>query len=68
MKYKYTIKIHTVIDYSDLEKIMNEYGAKGYRVVKAEFIDYIIESGRPMKKFVVYLEQKVNKWKQITTF
>ena len=38
---------------------MNEYGAKGYRVVKAEFIDYIIESGRPMKKFVVYLEQKV---------
>jgi hypothetical protein len=38
---------------------MNEYGTKGYRVVKAEFIDYIIESGRPMKKFVVYLEQKV---------
>ena len=59
MKYKYTIKIHTVIDYSDLEKIMNEYGTKGYRVVKAEFIDYIIESGRPMKKFVVFLEQKV---------
>ena len=55
MKYKYTIKIHTVIDYSDLEKIMNDYGTKGYRVVKAEFIDYIIESGRPMKKFVVYL-------------
>ncbi len=36
MKYKYTIKIHTVIDYSDLEKIMNDYGTKGYRVVKAE--------------------------------
>ena len=61
MKYKYSIKIHTVIDYSDLEKIMNDYGTKGYRVVKTEFIDYIIESGRPMKKFVVYLEQKVKK-------
>lgn len=59
MKYKYTIKIHTVIDYSDLEKIMNDYGTKGYRVVKAEFISDLFESGRPMKKFVVYLEQKV---------
>ena len=59
MKYKYPIKIHTVIDYSDLEKIMNDYGTKGYRVTKAEFIGDLFESGRPMKKFVVYLEQKV---------
>ena len=59
MKYKYTIKIHTVSDYSDLEKIMNDYGTKGYRVTKAEFIGDLFESGRPMKKFVVYLEQKV---------
>ena len=59
MKYKYTIKIHTVADYSDLEKIMNDYGTKGYRVSKAEFIGDLFESGRPMKKFVVYLEQKV---------
>ena len=59
MKYKYTIKIHTVADYSDLEKIMNDYGTKGYRVTKAEFIGDTFESGRPMKKFVVYLEQKV---------
>ena len=59
MKYKYTIKIHTVIDYPDLEKIMNDYGAKGYRVTKAEFIGDLFESGRPMKKFVVYLEKKV---------
>ncbi len=59
MKYKYTIKIHTVADYSDLEKIMNDYGTKGYRVTKAEFIGDLFESGRPMKKFVVYLEQKV---------
>ena len=61
MKYKYSIKIHNVVDYSELENIMNDYGSNGYRVVKAEFIDYIIESGRPMKKFVVYLEQKVKK-------
>jgi hypothetical protein len=61
MKYKYTIKIHTVIDYSDLEKIMNDYGTKGYRVVKAEFVGDVFESGRPMKKFVVYLEKKINK-------
>lgn len=59
MKYKYTIKIHTVADYSDLEKIMNDYGTKGYRVTKAEFIGDLFESGRPMKKFVVYLEKKV---------
>ena len=59
MKYKYTIKIHTVADYSDLEKIMNDYGTKGYRVTKSEFIGDLFESGRPMKKFVVYLEKKV---------
>jgi len=59
MKYKYTIKIHTVIDYVELENVMNDYGAKGYRVTKAEFIGDTFESGRPMKKFVVYLEQKV---------
>ena len=59
MKYKYTIKIHSVVDYPELESVMNDYGAKGYRVTKAEFIGDIFESGRPMKKFVVYLEQKV---------
>ena len=59
MKYKYTIKIHSVVDYSELESVMNDYGAKGYRVTKAEFIGDLFESGRPMKKFVVYLEQKV---------
>ena len=61
MKYKYTIKIHSVVDYSELESVMNDYGTKGYRVSKAEFIGDTFESGRPMKKFVVYLEQKVNK-------
>ena len=61
MKYKYTIKIHTVIDYAELENVMNDYGAKGYRVSKAEFIGDMFENNRPMKKFVVYLEKKVKK-------
>ena len=59
MKYKYTIQIHSVVDYSELERVMNDYGTKGYRVTKAEFIGDTFESGRPMKKFVVYLEKKV---------
>jgi hypothetical protein len=61
MKYKYTIKIHTVIDYAELENVMNDYGAKGYRVSKAEFIGDMFENNRPMKKFVVYLEKKIKK-------
>jgi len=61
MKYKYTIKIHTVIDYAELENVMNDYGAKGYRVSKAEFIGDMFENNRPMKKFVVYLEEKIKK-------
>ena len=61
MKYKYSIKIHNVVDYAELENVMNDYGSNGYRVVKAEFIGDLFESGRPMKKFVVYLEQKVKK-------
>ena len=61
MIYKYSLKIHNVVDYTELENVMNDYGSKGYRVVKAEFIGDSFESGRPMKKFVVYLEQKVKK-------
>ncbi len=61
MKYKYTIKIHNVVDYAELEDVMNNYGKDGLRVIKAEFIGDSFESGRPMKKFVVYLEQKVKK-------
>ena len=61
MKYKYSIKIHNVVDYSELENVMNDYGSNGYRVVKAEFIGDVFENNRPMKKFVVYLEQKVKK-------
>ena len=61
MIYKYSLKIHNVVDYAALENVMNDYGSKGYRVVKAEFIGDCFENGRPMKKFVVYLEQKVKK-------
>ena len=61
MKYKYTIKIHSVVDYDELESVMNDYGTNGYRVVKAEFIGDVFENGRPMKKFVVYLEKKIKK-------
>ena len=61
MKYKYTIKIHTVIDYAELENIMNDYGRDKFRVTKAEFIGDMFENNRPMKKFVVYLEKKVKK-------
>ena len=61
MIYKYSLKIHNVVDYAELENVMNDYGSKGYRVVKAEFIGDLFESGRPMKKFVVYLEKKINK-------
>jgi hypothetical protein len=62
MKYKYTLKIHNVIDYSELEKVLNGYGTKGYRVIKAEFIGDVIENGRPTKKFVLYLEKKSKKY------
>jgi hypothetical protein len=59
MKYKYTLKIHNVVDYSELESVMNNYGANGYRVSKAEFIGDTFDIGRPMKKFVLHLEQKI---------
>ena len=61
MKYKYTLKIHNVVDYSELESVMNNYGANGYRVSKAEFIGDAFDCGRPMKKFVLHLEQKIKK-------
>ena len=59
MKYKYSIKIHSVEDYSQLEEVMNDYGKYGFRVIKAEFIGDNFEKGMPMKKFVVYLEKKI---------
>jgi hypothetical protein len=53
------------MDHSDLEKVMNAYGADGYRVSKAEFIGDIIAGGMPMKKFAVYLEKKIKKSKNV---
>ena len=61
MKYEYHIKIHSVVDYNELTNIMNKYGRDGYRVSKAEFIGDTFEKGRPMKKYVLYLEKKVKK-------
>ena len=59
MKYEYDIKIHTVFDYNDLNEVMNKYGRDGIRVSKAEFIGDVFDKGRPMKKYVLYLEKKV---------
>ena len=59
MKYKYSIKIHSVEDYSELEEVMNDYGKYGFRVTKAEFIGDTFENSMPMKKFAVYLEKKI---------
>lgn len=59
MKYQYDIKIHNVLDYNELSKVMNKYGSDGIRVIKAEFIGDIFETGKPMKKYVLYLEKKI---------
>ncbi len=36
MKYKYSVRIHSVSTTEELETIMNEYGSKGIRVIKAD--------------------------------
>lgn len=59
MKYQYDIKIHNILDYNELSKVMNKYGNDGIRVIKAEFIGDIFETGKPMKKYVLYLEKKI---------
>ena len=61
MKYKYTIKIHTVVDYAALETLLNKYGSEGYRVTKIEDIGSVFVNGLPMRKYVLYLEQKLKK-------
>lgn len=61
MKYEYDIKIHTVVDYNELATVMNKYGNDGIRVIKAEFIGDTFEKGRPMRKYVLYLEKKIKK-------
>ena len=59
MKYQYDIKIHNILDYNELSKVMNKYGNDGIRVIKAEFIGDNFETGKPMKKYVLYLEKKI---------
>jgi hypothetical protein len=59
MKYEYDIKIHNVLDYNELASVMNKYGKDGIRVIKAEFIGDLFEKGRPVKKYVLYLEKKI---------
>ena len=59
MKYEYDIKIHSVVDYNELAKVMNKYGKDGIRVIKAEFIGDFFEYEMPKKKYVLYLEKKI---------
>jgi hypothetical protein len=61
MKYKYTIKIHTVIDYNELETILNKYGSEGIRATKIEDLGSVFLNGRPMRKYVLYLEENIKK-------
>jgi hypothetical protein len=61
MKYKYSIKIHSVVDYAELENLMNDYGSKGMRITKVDDLGSFFENNRPMKKYVLYLEKKIKK-------
>ena len=61
MKYKYTIKIHTVVDYAELESILNKYGSDGIRPTKIDDLGSVFVNGLPMRKYVLYLEQKLKK-------
>lgn len=61
MKYKYNIKIHSVESTEELETVMNEYGEKGIRVIKADFLDSRIVKGRQQARYTLYLEEKSKK-------
>lgn len=60
-KYKYLLKIHSVIDYAELENLMNDYGSQGMRVTKVDDLGSFFEKNRPMRKYLLYLEQKIKK-------
>lgn len=59
MKYKYSVRIHNVASTEELENIMNEYGSRGIRVIKADFFDSRIVKGRQEARYTLYLEEKV---------
>ena len=61
MKYKYSVRIHNVSTTEELETIMNEYGSKGIRVTKADFLDSRIIKGRQVARYTLYLEEKIKK-------
>jgi hypothetical protein len=61
MKYKYSVRIHNVSTTEDLETIMNEYGSKGIRVIKADFLGYKLVNCRQEAKYTLYLEEKIKK-------
>lgn len=61
MKYKYSIRIHNVSTTEELENIMNEYGSKGIRVIKADFLGTKIVKCRQEARYTLYLEEKVKK-------
>ena len=63
MKYKYGVRIHTVESTDELESIMNEYGSRGIRVTKADFLDSRIVKGRQEARYTLYLEEKIKKSK-----
>jgi hypothetical protein len=61
MKYKYSVRIHNVSTTEELETIMNEYGSKGIRVIKADFLGYKLVNCRQEAKYTLYLEEKIKK-------
>ena len=60
MKYKYSVRIHKVSTTEELETIMNEYGSKGIRVIKAD-LGYKLVNCRQQAKYTLYLEEKIKK-------
>ena len=65
MKYKYSVRIHKVYTTEDLETIMNEYGSKGIRVIKADFICTKIVNCRQEARYTLYLEEKIKKSRKL---
>jgi hypothetical protein len=61
MKYKYSVRIHNVSTTEELETIMNEYGSKGIRVIKADFLGYKLVKCRQEARYTLYLEEKIKK-------
>jgi hypothetical protein len=61
MKYKYSVRIHTVSTTEELETIMNEYGSKGIRVVKVDLLGVQLVKCRQQARYTLYLEEKIKK-------